>query len=120
MRSGIPGIVLAILAMAILAIAACGPKADDKVVTITRPSAEAPFDRMFTWKPVNGATQYQVVVYTFDGNRAFEVRDLTTAGVKLSDNLQFPPGKYTVQVTALRDGQTVAESPRTEFEIRAK
>jgi hypothetical protein len=115
MRWGIPGIVLAILA-----IAACGPKVDDKVVTITRPSAEAPFDRMFTWRPVDGATQYHVVVFTPEGNRAFEVRDLTTAGVKLSDNLQFPPGKYTVQVTALRDGQTLAESARTEFDIRPK
>jgi hypothetical protein len=108
------------LIVALFLIAACGPKVDDKVVTITRPSAEAPFDRMFTWKPVNGATQYHVVVFTPEGNRAFEVRDLTTAGVKLSDNLQFPPGKYSVQVTALRDGQTLAESGRTEFEIRAK
>jgi hypothetical protein len=106
--------------VALLLVAACGQKADDKVVTITRPSAEAPFDRMFTWRPVDGATQYHVVVYSPDGNRAFEVRDLTTAGVKLSDNLQFPPGKYSVQVTALRDGQTLAESARTEFEIRPK
>ena len=105
--------------LALVVLAACGPKAaDDKVVTITRPSAQSPFDRMFTWKPVNGATQYHVVVFTPEGNRAFEVRDLTTAGVKLSDGLQLPPGKYSVQVTALRDGQTLAESGRTEFEIR--
>ena len=108
------------IAAALTLVAACGPKADDKVVTITRPSAEAPFDRMFTWRPVDGATQYHVVVYSPEGNRAFEVRDLTTAGVKLADNLQFPPGTYSVQVTALRDGQTVAESPRTTFEIRPK
>jgi hypothetical protein len=113
MRWGIPGIVLAILA-----VAACGPRADDKVVTITRPSAEVPFDRTFTWRAVNGATQYHVVVFTPEGNRAFEVRDLKTAGVKLSDNLQLPPGKYSVQVTALRDGQTLAESTRMQFDIR--
>src|ERR671913_40384 len=106
-------------AIALTLLAACGPKAaDDSVVTITRPSAQAPFDRMFTWKPVDGATQYQVVVFTPEGNRAFEVRDLTTAGVKLSDNLQLPPGTYSVQVTALRDGQTVAQSTRTAFDIR--
>jgi hypothetical protein len=99
-------------------VAACGPQADDKVVTITKPSAEAPFDRTFTWKPVSGATQYHIVVFTPEGNRAFEVRDLTTAGVKLADSLQFPPGKYSVQVTALKDGQTLAESARTEFDIR--
>jgi predicted small lipoprotein YifL len=99
----------------ILTFTACGPKADDaKVVAITKPSAEAPFDRTFTWKPVNGATQYHIVVFT----RAFEVRDLTTAGVKLSDSVQLPPGTYSVQVTALRDGQTVAQSTRTAFDIR--
>lgn len=105
------------LLVALVLAAACGPKADDKVVTITRPSAEAPFDRTFTWRPVTGATQYHVVVYSPEGNRAFEVRDLKTAGVKLSDNVQLPPGKYSVQVTALRDSQALAESRRTEFDI---
>jgi hypothetical protein len=104
--------------LALLVVAACGPKADDKVVTITRPSAKAPFDRTFTWTAVPAATEYHVVVYSPTGDRAFEVRDLKTAGVKLAESLQFPPGKYSVQVTALRDGQTVAESPRTPFDIK--
>lgn len=108
------------IAVVLTLVAACGPKADDKVVTITRPSAEAPFDRMFTWRAVDAATEYHLVVYSPEGNRAFEVRDLKTAGVKLADNLQFPPGTYSVQVTALRNGQMIAESPRMAFEIRAK
>jgi hypothetical protein len=105
-------------ALALVVIAGCAPQTDDKVVTITRPSADAPFDRMFTWTAVPAATEYHVVVYTPQGSRAFEVRDLKTAGVKLSDTVQLPPGKYSVQVTALRDGQTVAESARTEFDIK--
>ena len=107
-----------LIVAAVLPAVFCGPKADENVVIITRPSADAPFDRTFTWKPVTGATQYHIVVYSPEGNRTFEVRDLTTAGVKLGEGVQLAPGKYSVQVTALRDGQTLAESPRTQFEIR--
>ena len=104
--------------LALTAFVACGPKADEKVVTITRPSADAPFDRTFTWRAIPAATEYQVVVFSPEGNRAFEVRDLKTAGVKLSDTVVLPPGKYSVQVTAVRDGQTLAESPRVQFDIK--
>ena len=106
------------IALALVLFAACAPQPDEKVVTITRPSGDAPFDRTFTWTAVPAATEYHVVVFTPEGNRAFEVRDLKTAGVKLSDTVQLPAGKYSVQVTALRDGRTVAESRRTEFDIR--
>ena len=105
--------------LAVAAAVACGPKADEaKVVTITKPSAEAPFDRTFTWTAVPAATEYHLVVFSPTGDRTFEVRDLKTAGVKLAESVQLPPGKYSVQVTALRDGQSVAESPRTAFDIR--
>ena len=107
-----------LIVAAVLPAVHCGPKADEKIVTITRPSADAPFDRTFTWTAVPAATAYQIVVFSPEGNRAFEVRDLTTAGVKLADSVQLPPGKYSVQVTALRDGQTLAESARTTFDIR--
>jgi hypothetical protein len=109
---------LVLVAAVLIVTAACGPKADDSVVTITRPAADAPFDRTFTWKPVANATTYHLVVFTPDGARAFEVRDLVTPGVKLSEKVGLAPGRYAVQVTALRDGQTLAESPRAEFEIK--
>jgi uncharacterized protein (DUF2141 family) len=110
---------LAVVAAALAIVAAgCAATDDANTITITQPSAEAPFDRTFAWRPVPNVTSYSVVVFTAEGNRTFEVRDLTTAGVKLSEKVQLPPGKYSVQVTALRDGKTVTESPRQEFEIR--
>jgi uncharacterized protein (DUF2141 family) len=110
---------LAVVAAALAIVTAgCAASEDAKTITITQPSAEAPFDRTFAWTPVPNVTSYSVVVFTAEGNRTFEVRDLITPGVKLSEKVDLPPGKYSVQVTALRDGQTVAESARQQFEIK--
>ena len=77
-----------------------------------------PFERVFTWKPVNGATSYNLVVYTSEGARAFEVRDLTTAGVKVSEGIPMIPGRYFVEVTALRDGAEIAKSEMAPFDMK--
>jgi hypothetical protein len=105
-------------ALCVLVVACRAPEAAPTGVTITRPSANLPFERTFLWKPVATATSYHVVVFSPEGTRAFEVRDLKTTGVMLSEGVKLPPGRYSVQVTAIRDGSPVAESPRTEFDIR--
>lgn len=107
-----------VIAAVAIGTAACAAGEDTKTITITRPSAEAPFERTFAWKPVPNVTSYSVVVFTAEGNRTFEVRDLVTPGVKLSEKVQLPAGRYSVQVTALRDGQTVAQSAQIQFDIK--
>ena len=87
-------------------------------VTLTQPAEGKPFERVFTWRPVKGATAYHLVVYNAEGARAFEVRDLTTAGVKMSDGLRMIPGRYSVEVTALREGAEIAKSEMTPFDMK--
>ena len=100
------------------AAAACsGGSQASPTVTITSPAAGVAFNRTFTWQPVPGATRYNVAVFASDGARSFEVRDLTTAGVKLSDGVTLAPGRYFVQVTARHDANVIAQSDRTDFEI---
>ena len=98
--------------------AACGRDAIEKPMTITRPAPDAPFDGTFTWTPVASATRYHLVVFSPAGTRAFEVRDLTSTGVKLSEGVQLPPGRYSAQVTAVRDGAELAQSAPVHFEIK--
>jgi hypothetical protein len=105
------------LAGLLVAAGACAP-APTPQLQITRPSATAPFDGTFGWTTIPDAKSYNIAVYGFDGARKFEVRDLTTGGVKLSSGLQLPPGPYSVQVTAMRDGTIVAETLRVNFEIK--
>ena len=107
----------AVAALCVLG-AACGRDAIEKPMIITRPAADAPFDGTFTWTPVARATRYHLVVFSPAGTRAFEVRDLTSTGVKLSDGLQLPPGRYSAQVTAVRDGAAAVESAPVHFDIK--
>jgi hypothetical protein len=113
---------LVVSALLVFVVTACSRCADGRggerpVVKLTSPAAGVPFNRTFMWQPVATATRYDVAVFAVDGVRTFEVRDLTSTGVKLADNLQLAPGKYFVQVTARRDSEVVAQSERTEFQI---
>ena len=78
----------------------------------------APFDRTFSWRPVDGATTYHLVVFNGAGERAFEVRDLKTAGVSVAASVFLAPGPYSWQVRAFKDGQQLLESAVTKFEIK--
>lgn len=87
-------------------------------ISVVKPTATAPFDRTFDWQPIEGATTYRVLVFTSDGARSFEVRDLKTTSVALSPTVKLAPGRYFWQVIATRDGETLAESPRTPFDLK--
>jgi hypothetical protein len=86
-------------------------------IEIVKPTAASPFDRTFSWRAVDGASSYSVAVFRGDGERSFEVRDVKGAGVTLSPTVKLAPGPYLWQVVAMRDGKTIAESPRTPFAI---
>jgi hypothetical protein len=108
------------VALFVLVVAGCSRCAEGggpPVVKLTSPAPGVPFNRTFMWQPVANATRYDVAVFAVDGVRTFEVRDLTSTGVKLADNLQLAPGRYFVEVTARRDSEVVAQSARTEFQI---
>jgi hypothetical protein len=103
----------------VMGLAACGaaPPAPT-AIEVVKPTAAAPFDRTFSWRPVPGATAYHVVVFDGAGQRAFEVRDLKTAGVAVAKDVWLAPGPYSWQVRALKDGQQLLESVVTTFEIK--
>jgi hypothetical protein len=114
----------AALTVTALAVAGCssgdsaGSASGPRPVTVVKPTAETPFDRTFDWNPIDGATDYRVVVFTDDGERSFEVHDLRTTSVALAKTVTLPAGSYFWQVTALRDGQAVGESARIPFTIK--
>jgi hypothetical protein len=125
-RSWLLAIVGATVAVAVVAIvtmrlgnrtdAARGPTVAP--ITITRPVKGAPFDGVFTWRPADGASAYQVSIFASDGTPSFEVRDLKVPGVKLAESMKLAPGSYLVQVIGFANGATVAESPRTPFDVK--
>jgi|SRR5688572_16396895 hypothetical protein len=86
-------------------------------MVIVKPTADIAFDRTFSWRAVDGASSYSVAVFRGDGERSFEVRDVKGAGVTLGPTVKLAPGPYLWQVVAIRDGKTIAESPRTPFAI---
>ena len=86
-------------------------------IEVVKPTATVPFDRTFAWRPVDGASAYHLVVFNGAGERAFEVRDLKTAGVSVAASVFLAPGPYSWQVRAFKDGQQILESAVTKFEI---
>lgn len=102
----------------VLAGCAAAPAPPPTAIEVVKPTPTAPFDRTFSWRPVDGATAYHVVVFNGAGERSFEVRDLTTAGVAVAKDVFLAPGPYSWQVRALKDGQQLLESAVTPFEIK--
>lgn len=88
-------------------------------VTLLAPAEGAPFNRVVAWQPVEGATSYRVVGFTIDGTRAFDVRDVKETTLTLASDVVLAPGRYFLQVTALRDGEVITESPLMPFEVVA-
>jgi hypothetical protein len=87
-------------------------------VEVVKPTAEAPYDRTFAWKPVPGATSYRVVVFNSDGKRSFEVRDVKGTSVAVAASVGLPAARYSWQVLAFKADQQISESPVTGFEIK--
>ena len=104
--------------LTVLAGCAAPPPPPPTSIAVVKPTDSAPFDRAFTWRPVEGATAYHVVVFNAAGERTFEVRDLTTAGVTVAKDVFLAPGRYSWLVRALKDGQPLLESAVTKFEIK--
>jgi hypothetical protein len=102
----------------VLAGCAAAPPPPPTSIEVVKPTASTPFDRTFSWRPVDGASTYHVVVYNGAGDRTFEVRDLKTAGVAVAKDVWLAPGPYSWQVRAFKDGQQLLESPLTKFEIK--
>jgi hypothetical protein len=105
-----------------LLVGACagGQGADEKraPVELVKPTAEAPYDRTFSWKAVPGATSYRVVVFDSEGKRSFEVRDVKGTSVAVAASVGLPPARYSWQVLAFKAEQQISASPMTGFEIK--
>jgi hypothetical protein len=115
------------LALPILALllAACTTKGTDSgavtsppPVEVVKPTAETPFDRVFSWRPVGGATSYRVIVFNSAGERSFEVRDVRGTSVAVAQSVNLLPGRYSWQVQAFRNDQQMSESAVTPFDLK--
>jgi hypothetical protein len=87
-------------------------------IEVVKPTATLPFDRTFTWRPVDGATNYRVVVYNAAGERSFEVHDVRGTSVAVAKTVALIPGEYSWQVIAVKDGADLTQSTRTTFTIK--
>ena len=93
-------------------------RTNKSAVTLLSPKEGAGFDRVVAWQAVSGATSYRIVGFTQEGTRAFEVRDVRETTLTLAPDVVLAPGRYFLQVTALRDGEAIAESPLVPFTVR--
>jgi hypothetical protein len=87
-------------------------------VTLLSPADGATFNRELAWQAVEGATSYRVAAFTVEGARAFDVRDLTGTSLTLAPEIVLVPGRYFLQITALRGAETIAESPLVPVVVR--
>lgn len=115
----------ALLVVLALLVGACGTEGTDKgtagpapPIVVVKPTPDVPFDRAFSWRPVEGATSYRVVVFNSAGERSFEVRDVRGTSVALAESVVLPSGSYSWQVLAFRDGNQVSESVVAPFTLK--
>jgi hypothetical protein len=94
-----------------------GPS-EPQPIEVVKPTPTVPFDRTFTWRPVDGATNYRVIVYNAAGDRSFEVHDVRGTAVAVAKTVDLAPGEYSWQVIALKDGVDLTQSARTNFTIK--
>jgi hypothetical protein len=87
-------------------------------IAVVKPTTAAPFDRTFSWRAVDDATNYRVIVFNAEGERSFEVRDIRGTAVALAESVNLAPGQYSWQVIALKDGVELTQSARTDFTIK--
>jgi hypothetical protein len=71
----------------------------------------------FRWEPVPGAEIYQVRVYAEDGTLVWTSEDLTEPSVAWPESVTLGTDTYYWGVTALRDGEIVAESGLATVEL---
>jgi 3-dehydroquinate dehydratase len=108
------------MVLSLIGVTACGadgPKAPTQI-EVVKPTGTAAFDRTFSWRAVEGATSYRVVVFNSNNERTFEVHDVRGTSVAIAKSVVLIPGPYSWQVVAVRDGATMLESPVTTFEIK--
>lgn len=114
---------ITIVAVGLLLAAACGRDGRDsgapQPIEVVKPTLETPFDRMFAWRPIDGATSYRVVVFNPEGQRSFEVRDVKGTSVALAPSVVLAPGRYSWQVLAFRDATELSQSAVTPFDLEA-
>ncbi len=114
------------IVVAALVVGACAGDGTDKQaaggapppIVVVKPTPEAPFDRTFSWRPVDGATSYRVVVFNSLGERSFEMRDVRTTAIAIAESVGLPPGRYSWQVVAFREGNQISESVVTPFDLK--
>lgn len=87
-------------------------------ITVIAPTTDVPFAQTFVWQAAEGATSYQVVVFTATKDRVFELRDLKSASIAIDDTVKLPRGHYFWKVTAFRGVDEVSQSALTEFLVQ--
>ena len=72
----------------------------------------------FTWTPVQGADHYAIGVWNEVDQLLWREDNILTPSVTRPENIRLEPGTYFWSVSALRDGQQLAESGLAAFMVR--
>jgi hypothetical protein len=77
-----------------------------------------PSPTRFTWTAVDGADSYSIGVWNESDVLVWREDDLTSPAATRSDGARFEPGTYFWSVSALRNGEEIAQSGLAAFVVR--
>jgi hypothetical protein len=72
----------------------------------------------FTWTSIAGADSYSIGVWNEVDVMVWRQNNIPTTSVTMPEEVRLEPGTYFWSVSALRDGQQVAESGLAAFVVR--
>lgn len=74
--------------------------------------------KLFSWTAVRGADSYSIGVWTEVDQLLWRQNNIPTTSVERPEDVKLEPGTYFWSVSALRDGQQIAESGLSAFVVR--
>jgi len=77
-----------------------------------------PAPKTFSWTAVQGADSYSIGVWNEVDMMIWRVNNIPTTSVNRPDDVPLEPGTYFWSISALRDGEELADSGLSAFVVR--
>ena len=77
-----------------------------------------PAPKTFTWTAVQGADSYSIGVWNEVDMMIWRVNNIPTTSVNRPDDVPLEPGTYFWSISALRNGEELADSGLSAFVVR--
>ena len=74
--------------------------------------------RSFSWTAVQGADSYSIGIWNEVDMMVWRQNNIPTNSVNKPDDVELPPGTYFWSISALRDGEEIADSGLSAFVVR--